>query len=81
MDTLFVMEENARPMEEQPETIEPELIDSPASQPAQSPTLSRNEVLFIFLACTLVGFVGVLIGFVPLVAIAMIGPIIAALLA
>ena len=68
-------------MDEQPELIEPTIEeDAPAVQ-AKSPALSPNEVLFLFLACMLVGFIGVLIGFVPLVMLAMAGPLVVAMLA
>ncbi len=68
-------------VEQQPELIEPTIEeDVPAAQ-AKAPALSPNEVLFLFLACTLVGFIGVLIGFTPLVILAMAGPLVVALLA
>ncbi len=79
-----VKRETAGLMEQQPESLEPttEQPEQPAAVPAtKSPVFSPNEALFLFLACMLLGFVGVLVGFVPLVAIAMAGPIIVAMLA
>ncbi len=68
-------------MDQQPELIEPTIEeDAPVAQP-KSPTLAPNEVLFLFLACMFVGFIGVLVGFVPLIILAMAGPLVVALLA
>lgn len=68
-------------MEQQPETIEQTPEQQPAELVAPKPILSTNEVLFVFLASMVLGFVGVLIGFVPLVVLAMLAPIVAAFLA
>lgn len=76
--------ETAELMEQQPQPLEPatEQPEQPAVLPAtKAPVFSPDEALFLFLACMLLGFVGVLVGFVPLVAIAMAGPIIVAMLA
>ena len=42
--------------------------------------LSDSRYIGLFLVCTVLGFIGVLIGFVPLVALAMLAPIVASLL-
>lgn len=68
-------------MDQQPEPIEPTVEEETPATAARSPVLSPGEVLFLFLACMLVGFIGVLIGFVPLVFLAMAGPLVVALLA
>lgn len=68
-------------MDQQPEATEPTVEDETPAVPVRSPALSPQEVLFLFLVCMLVGFIGVLIGFVPLVFIAMAAPLIVALLA
>ncbi len=70
-------------MDQQPETNEQISIEQPAEAQVveRQPVLNRNEVLFLFLACMVLGFIGVLSGFVPLVAVAMLGPIVLAFLA
>ncbi len=68
-------------MDQQPEPIEPTIDEEAPAAAARTPALSPNEVLFLFLACMIVGFIGVLIGFVPLVLLAMAGPLVVALLA
>lgn len=63
----------------------PDQLDSPTDETTipqePSPVLTPNEVLFVFLASLVVGVIGVLSGIVPLIAVAMISPVIAALLA
>lgn len=52
-----------------------------ASQPGGRPSASRmssDRLVAVFLISTFLGFLGTLIGFVPLIAIAMICPIVAA---
>jgi hypothetical protein len=68
-------------VDQQSDTIEQTPEEQPAEAVAPKPVLSTNEVLFVFLASMILGFAGVLIGFVPLVALAMLGPIIVAFLA
>jgi len=68
-------------MDQQPEATEPREEEETPAAPVRSPALSPPEVLFVFLACMLVGFIGVLIGFIPLVFIAMAAPLIVSLLA
>lgn len=47
--------------------------------PSAARALSDDQLLLLFLGCTLVGFIAVLIGFTPLVVLAMIGPVVAVL--
>ncbi len=75
-----VTKENDINVEQQPETIE----QIPAEQPAEVATrptmLSQSQALAVFLACLVLGVVGTLWGIVPLVALAMIGPVVVSFL-
>lgn len=63
----------------------PDQLDAPTEEdvvpPKPSPVLTPNEVLFVFLASLVIGVIGVLSGIVPLIAIAMFAPVVAAMLA
>ena len=52
----------------------------PAGQPG-SKWLTGDRLVAVILICTALGFLGTLIGFIPLIAIAMIGPVVAASMA
>ncbi len=77
---MFAKRKTTEPMEQQPENLDPTTSNQPVEAAAKPSILSGDEKLFLFLACMLIGFIGVLIGFVPLVAVAMIGPVIIAML-
>jgi hypothetical protein len=56
----------------------------PAPQPggqANAKWFPGDRLVAVFLVCIVLGFVGTLTGFIPLIAIAMIGPVAAAALA
>jgi hypothetical protein len=74
------MREIAGNVDQQPEVVEQPAVDEQADVQARPKVLSRNEALFIFLACMLIGFIGTLVGFVPLIALAMIGPVVVSFL-
>ena len=55
-------------------------VPPPTAQPLAH-WVTEERLLAIFLVCLALGFIGTLIGFVPLIALAMIGPLVAAILA
>lgn len=72
--------ENTSIVEQQPETIEQVSVEQPGQIAARPAVLTRSQALSIFLVCMLLGFIGTLTGVVPLVALAMIGPVVVSFL-
>lgn len=72
-------------MDEQTSSNEQPEQTPPAPQPMAarpgSPLVAGERLLALFLLATVLGFVGTLIGFVPLIALAMIIPVVAAAIA
>jgi hypothetical protein len=72
------MDEQTSPNEQSDQT-------SPAPQPLAdrpgSPWVAGERLFALFLLATVLGFVGTLVGFVPLIALAMIIPVAAAAIA
>jgi hypothetical protein len=72
------MDEQTSP-NEQPEPVTP--APQPLAARPGSPWVAGERLLALFLLATALGFIGTLIGFVPLIALAMIIPVAAAAIA
>jgi hypothetical protein len=70
-------EESAHDAQPEPEVPAPQ----PLAARTGSPLVAGERLLALFLLATVLGFIGTLIGFVPLVALAMIIPVAAAAIA